>query len=57
MNFHRLIKIRLKSVQRILDKVVILDFVKSEKILADPLTKGLSKSVVLESTREMGLSL
>ena len=54
MNRH--IQIRLKSVQRLLGKVVLLDFVKSEKNIADPLTKGLSRSVVLESSREMGLS-
>ena len=54
MNMH--IQIRLKSVQRLLDKVVILDFVKSEKNLVDPLTKGLSRSVVVESSRKMGLS-
>jgi len=40
MNRH--MQIRLKPVQRQLDKVVILNFVKSEKNLADPLTKGLS---------------
>ena len=55
MNMH--IQIRLKYVQRILGKVVILDFVKSKKILADSLTKGLSRSVVLESSREIELSL
>ena len=54
MNRH--IQIILKSVQRLLGKVVILDFVKSEKNLTDPLTKGLSRSVVLESSREMGFS-
>ena len=54
MNRH--IQIRLKSVQRLLGKVVLLDFVKSEKNIADPLTKGLSRSVVLESSREIGLS-
>ena len=54
MNRH--IQIRLKSIQRLLGKVVLLDFVKSEKNIADPLTKGLSRSVVLESSREMGLS-
>ena len=46
MNKH--IQIRLKSVQCLLGKVVLLDFVKSEKNIADPLTKGLSRSVVLE---------
>jgi len=54
MNRH--IQIRLKSVQRLLGKVVILDFVNSEKNIDDPLTKGLFRSVVLESSREMGLS-
>jgi len=54
MNKH--IQIRLKSDQHLLGKVVLLDFVKSEKSIADPLTKGLSRSVVLESSREMRLS-
>jgi len=51
------IQIRLKSVQHLLGKVVILNFVKSEKNIADPLTKDLSRSVILESSREMGLSI
>ena len=50
MNKH--IQIRLKSVQRLLGKVVFLNFVSYEKNLADPLTKGLSRTVVLESLRE-----
>ena len=54
MNKH--IRIRLKSVQRLLSKIVILDFVKYEKNLANSLTKGLSRSVVLESSRKMGLT-
>jgi len=54
MNKH--IQIRLKSVQRILGKVVLLDFVKSEKNIIDLLTKGLFRRVVLKSSREMGLS-
>ena len=53
MNKH--IQIRLKFVQHLLGKVVLLDFVKSEKNIADLLTKGLSRSVVLESSREMGV--
>ena len=52
----RHIQIRFKSVQCLLGKVVFLDFVKSEKNIVDPLTKGLFRSVVLESLREMGLS-
>ena len=39
MNRH--IQIRLKSVQRLLGKVVLLDFVKSEKNIVDPLINGL----------------
>jgi len=38
MNKH--IQIRLKSVQHLLGKVVLSDFVKSKKNIADPLTKG-----------------
>jgi len=40
MNRH--IQIRLKSVQCLLGKVVLLNFVKSENNIADPLTMGLS---------------
>ena len=54
MNRH--IQIRLKSVQRLLRKVVILNFVKSKEYLTNPLTKVFSRSVVLESSRNMGLS-
>ena len=50
------IQIRLKSVQRLLGKVVLLNFIKSEKNIADPLTKSLSRSVILESLREIGLN-
>jgi len=50
---YRHIQIRFKFVQYILGKVVILNFVKSEKNLTDPLTKGLSTSVVLQLLREM----
>ena len=46
------IQIRLKSIQHLLRKVVILHFVKSGKNLVDPLTKALSRRVVLESSRE-----
>ena len=38
-------------------KTVILNFIKSEKNIADPLTKGLSRSMVLDTSREIGLSL
>ena len=54
MNKH--VQIRVKSVQRLLGKIVIMNFVKFEKNLADPLTKDLSRSVVLKLSRETGLS-
>ena len=54
MNKH--IQIRLKSIQCLFGKVVLLDFVKSEKNIVDSLTKGLSRSMVLESSREMSLT-
>jgi len=37
--------------------VLSLKYVRSEKNLADPLTKGLPRIVVLELSREMGLKL
>jgi len=51
---NRYIQIRHKFVQRLLGKVVILDFVKFKKNLADSLTKSLSRSVILESSRRWG---
>jgi len=54
MNRH--IQIRLKSIQRLLGKVALLDFVKSKKNIVDLLTKGFSRSMVQESSREIGLS-
>jgi len=50
------IQIRLKFVQRLLGKVVFLNFVKSEKNIVDPLTEDLFRSVVRESSREMRLN-
>ena len=35
--------------------VISIEFVRSEKNLADPLTKGLNKKVVQEASRGMGL--
>ena len=43
----RHIQIRLMSVQCLLGKVMIMDFVKSEKNLVGQLTEGLFKRVVL----------
>lgn len=52
---NRHMQIRFKSVQGLLGKCVALDFVKSEKNLADHLTKGLSRTSILDSSRGMGL--
>ena len=52
----RHIRLRHKIVRELITTGVIsLDFVKSEKNIADPLTKGLSKRVVHETALEMGL--
>jgi hypothetical protein len=56
MNRH--MQVRYKSTRSLVNKnVVSLSFVRSEKNIADQLTKGLSKSVVLDLSRGMGLSL
>ena len=55
MNRH--IRVRYKSVKSLLSNAVItLEFIKSELNIADQLTKGLSRKVVLELSRGMGLS-
>ncbi|KAI5350367.1 hypothetical protein L3X38_003258 [Prunus dulcis] len=55
MNRH--IHVRYKSMKSLLSKnIVSLDYVKSENNIADQLTKGLSRSRVLEMSRGMGLS-
>ena len=54
MNRH--IRLRHKSIrQHKKNNIISLEFVKSEKNLVDQLTKGLSRSGVLESSRGMGL--
>ena len=35
--------------------VITLEYVKSERNIADPLTKGLNRKTILEASREMGL--
>ncbi|BBH02980.1 transposable element gene [Prunus dulcis] len=55
MNRH--IHVRYKSMKSLLSKnIVSLEYVKSENNIADQLTKGLSRSRVLEMSRGMGLS-
>ena len=52
----RHIRIRHGAVKQLLKHGVIsLEYVRSEKNLADPLTKGLRRRVVLETSRGMGL--
>jgi len=52
----RHIHIRHGAVQRLLmHGAISLEYVRSERNLADPLTKGLPGRVVLESSRGMGL--
>ena len=53
----RHLKVQYKSLRyKMKNHVIALDFVRSEKNLADHLAKGLSKAVILESSRGMGLS-
>ena len=55
MNRH--LKVRHKSLRhKLKQNLIALNFVKSERNLADQLTKGLSRTVVLELSRGMGLS-
>ncbi|GMI95547.1 hypothetical protein HRI_003224000 [Hibiscus trionum] len=52
----RHIRIRHESVRHLIrNGVLSLEYVKSERNLADPLTKGLSRKLVLDSSRGMGL--
>ena len=52
----RHIRLRHKVVRDLVSVGVIsLDYVKSEKNIADPLTKGLCRKLVLETSEEMGL--
>ncbi|XP_019173288.1 PREDICTED: uncharacterized protein LOC109168888 [Ipomoea nil] len=52
----RHIRVRHESVrQLIVNGVITLEYVKSEKNIADPLTKGLNRKGILDTSREMGL--
>ncbi|CAH9139832.1 unnamed protein product [Cuscuta epithymum] len=52
----RHIRIRHASLKLLIkNSVISLDYVKSERNLADPLTKGLARKLVLESSKGMGL--
>ncbi|KAL0401640.1 UNVERIFIED_CONTAM: Retrovirus-related Pol polyprotein from transposon RE2 [Sesamum latifolium] len=52
----RHIRIRHGAVKELLKSGIIsLDYVKSERNLADPLTKGLTRRIILETSRTIGL--
>ena len=52
----RHIRIRHEAVRHlILNGVLTMEYIRSERNLADPLTKGLNKKMVLDSSRRMRL--
>ncbi|KAL0345793.1 UNVERIFIED_CONTAM: Retrovirus-related Pol polyprotein from transposon RE2 [Sesamum radiatum] len=52
----RHIRVRHGAVKELLQNGIIsLDYVRSERNLADPLTKGLTRRIIFESSRAMGL--
>lgn len=56
MKSSRHVKRRLKSVRSLRNSgVIALDYVQTAKNLADPFTKGLSRNVIENASREMGL--
>ena len=56
MKSSRHVKRRLKYVRKIRNSgVIALDYVQTAKNLADPFTKGLSRNVIDEASREMEL--
>jgi hypothetical protein len=56
MKSSRHIKIRLKSVRKMRNsRVITLDYIHTEKNLADSFTKGLSHNVIDVASKEMGL--
>ena len=56
MKSSRHVKRRLKSVRKIRNSGVIAwDYIQTSKNLADPFTKGLSRNVIDNASREMGM--
>jgi hypothetical protein len=52
----RYVKRRLKSVTKMRNsRVIALDYIQTSKNLADPFTKGQSRNVINNASREMGL--
>ena len=56
MKSSRHIQRRLKSVRKMRNSgVIALDYIQTSKNLADPFTKGLSRNVIENASREMGM--
>jgi hypothetical protein len=56
MKLSRHIKRRLKSIRKMRNsEVITLDYIHTEKNLADPFTKGLSRNVIDVASKEMDL--
>jgi hypothetical protein len=56
MKSSRHVKRRLKSVRKMRNsRAIALDYIQTSKNLADPFTKGLSRIVIDNASREMGL--
>ena len=52
----RYVKRRLKSVRKLRNsEVITVAYIETDKNLADPFTKGLSRNVIESASREMGL--
>jgi hypothetical protein len=57
MKSSRHIKRRLKSVRKMRNsEVIIVGYVHTKKNLADPFTKGLSRNMIDNASKEMGLT-
>ena len=56
MKSSRHVKRRLKSVRKMRNsRVILLDYIQTSKNLADPFTKGLSRNVIDNASKEMGM--
>ena len=54
----RHLRVRRKFIKNLISHgIILLDFVRSENNIADLLTKGLTRQLVLESSREIELKL
>ena len=56
MKSSRHMKMRLKSFRKMRNsRVIVLDYIQTSKNLVDPFKKGLSRNVIDNSSREMGM--